>query len=93
MEQCLRIILAVPDDDATVLHDLVERNARRLALEGSAQMVTPDKMQIIACGIQESVEQLVDALYENGNQINLSDIEVEPFIKDRDFRGVFRVIE
>lgn len=93
MVQCLRIILMVPRNESHVLHDLIECNARRLELEGSVQMVEHDKMQIIACGAHEAVEQLVDVLYENDNEVCLNDIEVEPFVKDRDFRGVFRVIE
>ena len=34
---------------------------------------------------------LIDDLIQNAKQLH--DIEIEPFFKDRDYRGIFRVLE
>lgn len=92
MVQCLRITFCVPEQE-NLLQNLVQKHARRLDIEGSAQMIEPKKVQVLACGAQEAIEQLIDAIYKGCVCAQSEGVDVEPFIKDRDFRGVFRVIE
>jgi acylphosphatase len=92
MSQCLRIVLTMnlPED---FLHNFIKKSARQLDLEGTVQLESDNTIRIIACGSKQSIESFLDALHAQGAKHFLDAVEVEPFIKDRDFRGVFRVIE
>ena len=92
MNQCLRITFVV-DVDSDILHTLVHKYAEKLSLEGMVQPVTDTKVKVMACGSKEKMDQFLDALHEAGAQKQLHDIEIEPFFKDRDYRGIFRVLE
>ncbi|MGE0009184.1 MAG: hypothetical protein AB7F19_01470 [Candidatus Babeliales bacterium] len=92
MSQCLRIVVTMnlPED---FLHNFIKKSARDLDLEGTVQLEADDIICIIACGSKISVEMFLDALHAAGAKYFKDAVEVEPFIKDRDYRGVFRVIE
>lgn len=92
MSQCLRIVLTMnlPED---FLHNFIKKNARALDLEGTVQLEAGNVIRIIACGSKESIESFLDALHTQAAKHFLDAVEVEPFIKDKDYRGVFRVIE
>jgi len=75
------------------LHSFVRRYARQFSLEGVVQPLTDNKVRIIVCGPRDKVEDFIDTLYSGITQKKLDDLRVEPFMKDRDYRGVFRVIE
>ena len=67
--------------------------ARDFVIEGHAQLIMENAVRIIVCGSLEHVDAFLDKLYDDLNQIELDELQVEPFAKDRDFRGVFRVLE
>lgn len=92
MSQCLRIVLTMnlPED---FLHNFIKKSARALYLEGTVQLEADDTIRIIACGTKEAIEAFLDALHAQGAQYFKDAIAIEPFIKDKDYRGVFRVIE
>lgn len=92
MSQCLRIVLMmdIPDD---FLHEFIKKNARNLDLEGTAQLDQQKTVKIVACGKKEAIDQFLDMLHQKGAKHFLEPLEIEPFIKDRDYRGVFRIIE
>ncbi len=92
MSQCLRIVFTmdVPQD---FLHRFVKKSARDLDLEGTAQLEQEKTVKIVACGKKESIEAFLDMLHEKGAKHFLDIFEIEPFIKNRDYRGVFRIIE
>jgi hypothetical protein len=48
---------------------------------------------VIACGAKDDVDLFLDSLYKDASESQLEGVEAEPFIKDRSYRGVFRVIE
>ncbi len=75
------------------MQTLVQREARKLNIEGAAQRVDQERIQIVACGSREAVEELIDAIYKGNSQDRPENVEVEPFMKERNFRGVFRVID
>ena len=95
MNKCLRITLLMePSED--FMKDVIQQSARKYNLEGFCQPIfDKDKgVKVIVCGEKENVDSFVDILHkEQALKDNIKDIEIEPFIKDRDYRGVFRIIE
>lgn len=94
MNQCLHITFIL-DSSKEFLHAVVLKEARSLGIEGIAQMISNDvkQVKVIACGDRESVEEFLDILHNELARDSIKDLEVEPFLKEKDFRGVFRVIE
>jgi len=92
MNKCLRITFTA-DVSSDVLRSFIQKNARKMCIEGTAQLVGPQKVRIIACGTKDDVDLFLDIIHKGTATCVPEDIEVEPFIKDKDYRGVFRVIE
>lgn len=92
MNQCLRITfsLKVASD---FLPQCVRKEAQSLGIEGIAQAIDQGKIKIIACGSKQSVEQFIDFLHAQAAKTAVEDIQVEPILKEKDYRGVFRIIE
>ncbi len=88
MNKCLKITLTV-DRMEGFLHTIVQSKARKCDLEGVVQPVNDSQIRIIVCGEKENVDTFVDLLQREA----IKDVEIEPFVKDKDYRGVFRVIE
>lgn len=92
MKKCLKITFAAQASEG-FLKTFVQKYARKFGVEGTAQHVSESTYRILVCGEKESVDDFLDQLYKGSSSVSLDDIEAEPFLKDRDFRGVFRVIE
>lgn len=93
MNKCLKITFPAtcPVD---FLRTFVQKNARDLNLEGIAQIVTAENsIVILVCGAKEEVDQFVDVMHKGVKSVDIHDIFVEPFVKVKDYRGVFRIIE
>lgn len=73
---------------------VVQKNARKLGVEGTLAVVPSDRLvRIVAHGDKEKVDNFFDVLHKEGAQAGIHDITAEPMLKDRDYRGVFRIIE
>lgn len=94
MSQCLHITFFL-DGPRNFLHNVIQKHARSLGLEGTVQIINGNgkSVKILACGDRESVDDFLELLHKEAAKDAIKDIEVEPFIKEKDFRGVFRVIE
>jgi len=92
MSQCLRISFAM-DVTKNFLSSFVQKHARSLHLEGTVQTESDNIVKVIVCGKKESLEEFVDLLHKRAAKEEVENIEIEPFISGKDFRGVFRVIE
>ena len=94
MIKCLRITLTATFSD-NFLIDFIQKQAKKLGLEGTAQRVEGDitKVKISICRKGDALEDFIDAIYEGTKGFELSELEIEPFLKDKDYRQVFRVIE
>ena len=92
MSQCLRITCIV-GRARELLYSIVEQQAERLDLEGVILPCDDTSIRVVACGSKEKIEAFLDALYQSAADNKLSALEVEPFLKDRDYRGIFRVVE
>lgn len=94
MNKCLKITFYgdLPDDFLT---EVVQRYAKKLQIEGIAQhdQAHGRCIRVIACGARDDVDAFLDNLYKDAAESELESVEAEPFIKDRSYRGVFRIIE
>lgn len=92
MYKCLKITFT-GDLPKGFLQKTVLKCARDYPIEGLAQLMMDNLVKIIVCGPLHEVDSFLDELYDEINDIDLQELQVEPFVKDRDFRGVFRVLE
>lgn len=89
MNQCLRIKCIV-GRAREFLYNLVAQQAERLDLEGVILPCDDTSVQVVACGSKEKIDVFLDVLHQNSGAKH---IEIEPFLKDRDYRGIFRIVE
>lgn len=92
MNKCIKITLK-GEPTAEFIYNVIQKHARKLSLEGLAQPLQGNGIKIIVCGEKEQVDNFVDLIHKESDESSINDIEVEPFLKDKDYRGVFRVIE
>lgn len=101
MNKCLKIIITIEsktDQPTTrigdnLLQNVIQKNARKFGLEGMAQPISCDKIKIIICGHKDHVDVFVDLIHKECPSEDIGDIEIEAHLKDRDYRGIFRVLE
>jgi acylphosphatase len=92
MYKCLKIFLvgSFPPD---FLRIFVQKQAKQCEVEGVAQVMPGNKVCIIVCGKKEKVDVFLDLVHAKSIAHGVEDVEIEPFVKSKDYRGVFRVIE
>jgi acylphosphatase len=94
MYKCLRITLEPSEVPAQFLKKIIQKRAQELELEGTAQLMKPNAViRIFVTGIKEQVDLFVDFLHKKPGNVEMNTIEVEPFFKEKDYRGVFRIVE
>ena len=92
MKQCMRISFAATMPK-NFLETFIQKHARQLRLEGTAQLVSDGIVNIVACGSKMALEEFLDVLHKGTKTVKPHDISLEPFLKSKDYRGVFRIIE
>lgn len=92
MSQCLRITCIV-GRARELLYSIVSQQAEELEIEGMIVPYDDASVRVVACGSKEKIEAFLDALHKGAADDKLKSFEVEPFLKDRDYRGIFRVVE
>lgn len=99
MNKCLRIVITAKFSD-DLLRSFIHKSAKSLGLEGTAQIIDTQskdalvkKVLISVCGDTEILDEFIDTIHKGTKGFDLKNIEVEPFLKDKDYRSVFRVIE
>lgn len=92
MNKCVRISVFINLNDK-FLKNFVQKHAQALGLEGFSQKVEEDDFKIIVNGTKENVDKFIDLLHKEFIVLDIKDFEIEPFLKDKDFRGVFRIIQ
>lgn len=92
MKKCLKIVfnLHLPEG---FLRDFVQKNARDLAVEGTVQVVDPNVVTIVACGEKNNVDLFLDIIHQGIALHVPENVMVEPFLKEKDYRGIFRILE
>jgi acylphosphatase len=92
MKKCLKIAFGTPSPGSLISE--IQKKGTKLGIEGTIQFVPADKeLRIIACGLKEQVDQFVDLVHKDAAQAGINDINIEPFVKAKDYRGAFRIIE
>lgn len=93
MNKCLKIIIFLKKLDRR-LTSIIQKFAKKHNLEGFAQLNEND-IKITVCGSKDDVDDFLDKIYKEFENFDVynKDVEIVPFIKDRDYRGIFRVIE
>jgi acylphosphatase len=92
MKKCLKITLLSQSIDGG-FRDCVLSAARKLDVEGTVQFIEPNEMIIIACGSKEKIDAFLDNIHQGCGGNVPEDVQVEPFLKEKDYRGIFRVLE
>lgn len=91
MKKCVRVSFTAP-----ISHDFLVKNvqgaAKKLSLEGIAQIGPAQEVKIIVYGDKNTVDTFLDVLHRDLHKLKILNIAVEPYIKDKDYRGVFRVL-
>jgi len=92
MKKCVKINFHVPIKNK-LLHDFIQQHARTQDLEGVAHIQMSGDVDIVACGATEAIENFLDALHRESATYAISNIAIESFVKSRDYRNIFRIIE
>jgi acylphosphatase len=94
MYKSLRITLSTSNVPTQFLKKFIQKKAIQLELEGTAQLIKPEAIiRIFVCGLKDQVDSFVDFLHKSPGNVEMNSIEVEPFFKEKDYRGVFRIVE
>lgn len=92
MKKCLKITFPTPVADQFL--QLIHRQARTLKVEGTLAVIQPEQLvRIIVCGEKDEVDHFLDFIHKEGAKHNIHSIMAEPMLKERDYRGAFRIIE
>lgn len=92
MKKCLKITLVSNNIDGG-FRDSVQTIARRLEIEGTVQHIEPNEIIIIACGSKEKIDAFLDNIHQGCGVTVPEDVQIEPFLKEKDYRGIFRILE
>lgn len=91
MNQCLHITF-LSKSTKKLLSDL-QQKAREVSLEGSARIEGEHNAIIVVCGPKEKINDFVDFLYQEVAKKTIENLMIEPMLRGKDYRGIFRVIE
>ena len=92
MKQCLRITFKLSSKSMPLYVKSIKQHAHKLDIEGTAH-VLDDTIKIFACGRKDYMDKFIDVVYKGTKDARPDDVEIEPFAKEKEYRGVFRVIE
>ncbi len=90
-KQCLKITVS-GDVQSVGYRAYVKKQAEKLLIEGTAQNAEGGEVIIFACSSTETLDSFIDVLYKGPKEANVANVEAEPLLQQKDFRGVFRVI-
>ena len=91
MNRCLKMIITMDKWESSWNND-IQKQAKKFEIEGLMQLVGDNQLRIVVCGKSEKLDDFIDYLYDFFLTINARVEELEPFIKERDYRGIFRII-
>lgn len=93
MKKCVKITFGL-DVPEGFLQSAIQKHARSCSLEGTAQLIMSEQViRVVVCGEKDSVDDFLDLMHKEFSKVKINDFEIEPFLKDKDYRGVFRIIE
>jgi acylphosphatase len=92
MNRCLKITFST-SKSKEFLDSVIKKSARDLGIEGTVQALGSESINIFACSSKETLEDFLDVLHKEEARGLVQDIVIQPFLKNKDYRGVFRVID
>jgi hypothetical protein len=92
MNKCVKIVIKAQGADLLRIREISERASREYLIEGTLYLYTPYSAELIIAGSKERVDSFIDAIYGAVHDASRCDIVIEPGSKERDYRGVLRVI-
>lgn len=92
VNKSVSIVLTIPVTDE-LLKSWVQKSAHNLKLQGTGHAIDPTTIRIIIQGPSDAIDEFIDLMYGGYKHQVPEKIEVEPYGKVHDFRGVFRLIE
>jgi hypothetical protein len=91
MNKCLKITLIGSVQDSLLEH--IKSYARTNSIQGLLQKEYEFQYKIIVYGLKDHIDSLIDSLHERAEKEGIDEVDIEPFIKDKDYRGVFRIVQ
>jgi len=91
MRKCLKIQVSGKVQQ-NAYRSLIQKHAQSLGIEGIAQNIEDDNVVIYACGPSTLLDQFIDMLYKGTTGSKVNNVMAEPYVNEKNFRGVFRVI-
>ena len=89
--RCVKVVFDVKTYQSVLL-EKIQSEAHARALEGCLIVHHPNTIKIVVCGTGDAVELFVDFIYAVMAAYEGNQMAVDAFLKDKDYRGVFRVI-
>lgn len=94
MNKCIKIMWHMPSEPVeSVLLSAIQQSADNLSVEGILRIKTPQLCEIMAAGEKQAVDKFLDEVYRivEAPQ-NLGELEIIAAAKERDYRGIFRIM-
>lgn len=92
MKQCIKIVIT-GKVQSTSYKEVIQKQAMKLHIEGTLQNYEDGDLLIFACGQSGDLDELIDHIYKGTSDIKIRDVIIEPLINEKNYRGVFRIIE
>ena len=91
MSRCIKMAFAL-DKPSEKFLQAIQKHARTFQIEGLLMAHPGEGLKVIACGEGESIDAFLDALDEVVVKYGGQHISSDSFLKDKDYRGVFRIM-
>lgn len=91
MNKC--ILVLVVGNLSEPLQDFLKTEADKKRIEGTVQADEAGRIRMVICGAKDMIDQFIDKIYAQSSHYELGEIDIEPFFKHKDFRGVFRIVK
>lgn len=94
MNKCIKIMWRISDQKVeSVMLSAIQRSADTLAVEGILCVKTPQLFEIMVAGEKQAVDKFLDEVYQIIEvPSNLGELEIIAAAKERDYRGIFRIM-
>ena len=94
MNKCIKIMWYIPNHKVeSALLSTIQHTADKLSVEGILCAKSPQLFEIMAAGNKEAVDKFLDEMYQIIEiPQNLGNLEIIASAKERDYRGIFRIM-
>jgi acylphosphatase len=90
MRKCL-IIKVTGNVQTEAYKTAIQKSAQALNIEGTIQN-QENGVLVYACGLSDNLDKFTDTFYSATDKSKIKDITTEPFVSEKGYRNVFRII-